>query len=178
MICKSIESVFNALYIEIKEHFFKKNFFGQNNQYKKFPPFSFAISDRCSVLLLICDSYLSWNARIISLKLRVRFSIFDSVSFLLKFELLLKKCMDSLTLTRHNSIQNQNNRKATHSVAHTDLWILSCNKKFQNSMISAWNGSPQKLTWWKIFQTYKIEVLRTSDFLSNNFQVNIWHSFT
>ena len=38
-----------------------------------------------TVLLLICDSYMSWSARFVSLKLCVVFSIFDSVSFLLKF---------------------------------------------------------------------------------------------
>ena len=43
------------------------------------------------VLLLICDSYMSWSTRFISLKLCVGFSIFDSVSFLLKFIFLFNK---------------------------------------------------------------------------------------
>ena len=37
------------------------------------------------VLLLICDSYMSWSTRSVSLKPCVEFSIFDSVLFLLKF---------------------------------------------------------------------------------------------
>ena len=44
-----------------------------------------------TVLLLICDSYVSWSTRFVSLKLCVGFSIFDSVSFLLKFIFLLNK---------------------------------------------------------------------------------------
>ena len=28
-----------------------------------------------------------------------------------------------------------------------DLWLLSYNKKFENSVISTWVGVPQKLTW-------------------------------
>ena len=47
--------------------------------------------------------------------------IFDSVSFLLKFIFLFTKSMDSLTLKRHNSFQNKNNRKATHSFATRPL---------------------------------------------------------
>ena len=43
------------------------------------------------VLLLICDSYMSWRTWFISLKLCVEFSIFNSVSFLLKFLLLFNK---------------------------------------------------------------------------------------
>ena len=31
--------------------------------------------------------------------------------------------MDSLTLKRHNSFQNKNNRKATHSFAHRPLFF-------------------------------------------------------
>ena len=41
------------------------------------------------------------------------FSIFDSVSFLIKFVFFSAKSMDYLTLKRHNSIQNKINRKAT-----------------------------------------------------------------
>ena len=44
-----------------------------------------------TVLLLICDSYMNWSTRFVSLKLCVGFSIFDSVSFLLKFIFLFNK---------------------------------------------------------------------------------------
>ena len=39
----------------------------------------------------------------------------------------------------------------TRTVLLPNLWFLSYNKKFQNSMISAWVGVPQKLTCWKKF---------------------------
>ena len=38
-----------------------------------------------TVLLLICDCYMSWGTRFVSLKLCVEFPSSDSVSFLLKF---------------------------------------------------------------------------------------------
>ena len=44
-----------------------------------------------TVLLLICDSYLNWSTRLISLKMCMEFSIFDSASFLLKFMFLFNK---------------------------------------------------------------------------------------
>ena len=62
--------------------------------------------------------------RFISLKLCVSFSIFNSVSFLLKLMFLFnKKNMDSLTAKRHNSLQNKNNRLVwlTHSLAPRPL---------------------------------------------------------
>ena len=45
-----------------------------------------------TVLLLICNSYMSWSTMFVSLKQRcVGFSIFNSVSFLLKSDSLLPK---------------------------------------------------------------------------------------
>ena len=49
--------------------------------------------------------------------------------------------MDFLTLKRHNSFQNKNNRKATQS----------CNKNFENSMVSPRTEVPHKLTWAQTF---------------------------
>ena len=31
------------------------------------------------------------------------------------------------------------------------IWFLSCNKKFENSMIPVWVGAPQKMTWRQCF---------------------------
>ena len=60
--------------------------------------------------------------KFISLKLCVGSSTFDSVSFLLKFIFLFnKRHLDSLTLKRHNSFQNKNNKKAPHSSASRPL---------------------------------------------------------
>ena len=44
-----------------------------------------------TVLFLIRDSYMSWRASFVSLKVRVGFSIFNSVLFLLKFIFLFNK---------------------------------------------------------------------------------------
>ena len=50
---------------------------------QKIPSFFFRELQLSTVLLLICDSYMSWSTRLVSIKLCVKFSIFDSVSFLL-----------------------------------------------------------------------------------------------
>ena len=54
-----------------------------------------------------------------SLNLCVGFSIFNSASFLLKFIIYFcpTKSIHSLTLKRHNSFQNYNNRKTTYTFA-------------------------------------------------------------
>ena len=73
-----------------KTQIFKKLPAYKVNDTKKCPLFSFT-SSNSTVLLLICDSYMSWSTRFVSLKLCVEFSIFDSVSFLLKFIFLCNK---------------------------------------------------------------------------------------
>ena len=81
------------------------------------------------VLLLIRNS----DTRFISLKLCVRISIFDSVSFLLMFVFLLRKKDWLFDFKTYNSFQNRINRKGTDSFAPRPLiW----NKKFENSIIS------------------------------------------
>ena len=55
------------------------------------PSFSWCELWLITVLVLLCDSYMSWSARFISLKLCVGFFIFDSVSFSLKFIYLFNK---------------------------------------------------------------------------------------
>ena len=76
------------------------------------------------------------STRFVSLKLYVGFSIFDSLSF---SYFCSTKCMDCLTLKRHKSFQNQNNRKPNcfsptlltklqqEVLKFNDVWILdSC----------------------------------------------------
>ena len=38
-----------------------------------------------TILLLICNSFMVWNTRLVSLNMCMGFSILDSVSFLLNF---------------------------------------------------------------------------------------------
>ena len=54
-------------------------------------PFFFRKLQLNTVVILIRSSHTSWSTRLISLKLCVRFSIFDYVSFLLKFMFLFYK---------------------------------------------------------------------------------------
>ena len=54
--------------------------------------------------------------------------------------------MDSLTLRRHNSFQNKNNRKAKHSFSVRPL-TFKLQQKLKNPVISAPVGPPENLTW-------------------------------
>ena len=63
-----------------------KKSFGQKKRYKKCLPFSFTSSNSS---LFSCDSYISWSTRFVSQI--CGFSIFGSVSFLLKFVFLFNK---------------------------------------------------------------------------------------
>ena len=77
------EYLFNTLYIEIKH---TKIFFGHNKRYKK------CILFFIRALLLIHNFYISWSTRFVSLKACLGFSIFYSVSFLLKFMTMFTLC--------------------------------------------------------------------------------------
>ena len=77
-----------------------------------------------TVLLLICNSCMSWSTRLISLKLCVGFSIFDSVLFLLKFVFLFNKMLGFFhfkNLIIHFKIKVT---EKTHTVLLPDLWFL------------------------------------------------------
>ena len=54
--------------------------------------------------------------------------------------------MDSLTLKRHNSFQNQNNRKATHSFALRPL-IFKLQREVLEFIDICMSWSSPKLTW-------------------------------
>ena len=60
-------------------------------RYKKMPSFFLRKFQLVTILLSICDSYMSWCTIFVSLKLCVEFSIFSSISFLIKFMFLFKK---------------------------------------------------------------------------------------
>ena len=85
-----------ALHIKIKyKHY--KNFLRVKQMLEKVHCFFFWELQFITVLLLIHESYMNWSKRFVSLKSSVGFSIFDSVSFLLKFTFFFffKKSMDS-----------------------------------------------------------------------------------
>ena len=56
------------------------------------PFFFFRELQLMTVLLLISDTYMSWSANFVSLKLYVGFSNFDSISILLQFIFLFSNC--------------------------------------------------------------------------------------
>ena len=58
---------------------------------KKMPSFIFFEFKLITVLLLVCNSYMNWSTRFVSLKQYLGFSVFDSLSFLLNFIFLFKK---------------------------------------------------------------------------------------
>ena len=122
LICRSwnSESVFNTLYIEIKHKCLKKFSSGKNKRYKKCPFISFANLKLITVLLLICDSQMSTN--LVSLKLRVGFSIFDPVSFLVKFIFLFDKI--------HGLFEFIIPQLKSHTQFYSWASILNYNKKF------------------------------------------------
>ena len=62
----------------------------------KMPSFFFRELQLITVLLLICDSYMSRSTRFVSLKLCMGFPIFNSVPFLLKFIFLFNKMHELL----------------------------------------------------------------------------------
>ena len=69
------------------------------------PSFFFRELQLITVLLLIRDSYMSWSSRLVSLKLCIVFSIFDSVSFLFKKKISSKrKSFQILVLGFHDNI--------------------------------------------------------------------------
>ena len=76
------ESVFNTLI-----HCDKTQMLENFPSVQRMPSFFFRKLHLITVLLLICNSYMSWGTQ----KLCVGFPIFDSVSFLLKFIFLFNK---------------------------------------------------------------------------------------
>ena len=100
---------YTTLYIEIKQML--KKFLRTKQTVQK--------------MILICDSYMSWSTRFVSLKLCVEFSIFDSVSFLLKFIFFFQRNEWTLIIPFIIKIIQK-----PHTVLLPNLWFLSFNKKF------------------------------------------------
>ena len=94
LICKSmyILKVYSIHYTLRLNTDVEKISFGQNKRCKKCPLFPFVSSNSSQFYfnLRFLDE-LSWSTRFVSLKLCVGISIFDSVSFLLKFIFLFSK---------------------------------------------------------------------------------------
>ena len=103
----------------------QKKFLSGKTNATKMHSFFFHEHQPITVLLLIRNSYTSWNTWFIPLKLCVGFSIFDSVSFLLKFMSLFNKM--------HGLFHRIEIIEKTHTDLFPDLWGLSWKKNFENS---------------------------------------------
>ena len=143
----------------------------------KMPSFFFNNLQLIMVLLLIFASYTSWSTRFVSKAVCGLFH-FRFHFILISLYFCSAKCMDSLTLKR-NSFKTIpfkiKIKEKPHTVLLRDLWFLSCNKKFWNSVTATWVGAPQKLTRWQIF---KPTISKFWQRLNSTFSVNIRHSFT
>ena len=131
-----------------KTQMLKKKFLWTKQRLQKMLSFLFCKLQLITVLLLICNSYTSWSTWFISLKLSGEYSIFDSVSLLFNFIFLFNKkqgLIDFLDFSMFIILFKIQIGKP-HTVLLPDLWFFNYNKKFENSMISAWIGAPQKLT--------------------------------
>ena len=128
MICKSNyiwKCIQNTIHWD-KTQILKKMPSGKVNGTKN-GPFFFCKLHLITVLILICDSYIGWSTSFVSLKMWVEFSIFDSISFLLKFIFLFNKMhevFDFKTPFKTKIIEKP------HTALLPDVWFLSCNKKF------------------------------------------------
>ena len=91
-----------------------------------------------AAFLLIRNFYTAWSTRFISLKLCVEFSIFSSVSFFYSLYFCSAKSIYYLNSKRHNSLQNKNNRKVTHTFVSRPLIFTLQQEvwKFSNICVS------------------------------------------
>ena len=118
-----------------------------------------------TVLLLVRNSYMIWSTWFISLKLCGVFYFRFCLAFVKLYISVQQNAwilwLKSIIIPFKIEIIGE-----SHIMLLPDLWFLSWNKRFENSLISSWVGAPQILT---RRRTYKIEVLSTSLFLSSNF---------
>ena len=98
--------------------------------------------------------HMSWRTGFICLKLCVGCFIFGSASFLLKFIWFKKK--HELFDFKIKII----GKPHTVLVLLPDLWFLSCNTKFEKSVVPGWVEAPLKLNFLNLQKL--INVLRTS----------------
>ena len=152
MICKNIFWKFIQYTIHGDKANVKTISFEQNKRYKK-----------CTQFLLRAPTHHSFtfNLRFLyEMKRKVHLS--ERVSGVFHFRFLLvfmKVCIfvqqKAWTLWLENVIIPIKTKiiENSHTVLLSDLWFLSCNKKFENTVITAWVGALQKLTWRWTFST-------------------------
>ena len=97
-------------------------------------------------LLLICDSYMSWSIRFVSLKLFVGFCNSDSISFLWKFILLFIKMHGHFDFKTSWFLSKSKNRKVAHSLLPSPLLFKLQQKVLKfNDICVRWNSQKTDL---------------------------------
>ena len=132
--------------------------FTQNKRYKKCALFSFTSSNWSQFYFTFANSYMNCCKVLLSKSAGEwggGFSIFDSISLLLKFIFLFNKKHILFDFKCRNSFQNQNNWKATHT--------LSWDMKLWNP-ISAWLEFPKNWSGDQFFNSRKLIFEKVSFF--------------
>ena len=110
------------------------------------------------IFLLIRNVSTSWWTWFISLKLCVGFSIFNTVSLLLNFIFLFNKKHELFDFKTPWFLSKIKLIEKPHTVLLSNLWILSCNKNFENSVYLRELEFPQKIPGDELFKILKFWV--------------------
>ena len=131
-----------------KTQIFKKNL-SDKTDLTKIYSFLFRELQHITLLLLIRNSYTSWSTMFISLEVSWDFPFSIPFVFIKLYFFSTKSmgsCLWNVIIPFKIKIT-----ETPHTALLPYLWFLSSNKKFQNSIISAWVGALEKLTWRRIF---------------------------
>ena len=127
----------------------KKNPCGQNRRYKKCPIYFFELQTHHSFTINLRFLY-ELKDKVLS---KTVYGIFHFGFRFVFVKVYIFVELKVLTLWLYNFLIPFKIKiiEKPHTVLLPQLWFLSCNKKFWNSMISAWVGAPQKLDWRRMF---------------------------
>ena len=87
--------------------------------------FFFRELQHITILLLIRNFYTTWSTRFISPRVCVEFSIFDSISFLLKFTLLFDKTYGLFDFEISQFLSKKKVKEKPHTVLQQEIWKFS-----------------------------------------------------
>ena len=119
----------------------KKSFLWTKQMIQKMPSFFLHKPQLITVLLLICDSYMSWSTSFVSLKTVWNFPFLIPFRFYQSLNFCSTRYMDFLALKRLNSFQISNNRKTTNSFAPRPLIFKLQGEVLKfNDICVSWNS--------------------------------------
>ena len=94
LILEASKRVYEVMFFDVQKYVYSEsvlNAFAQNKRYRKRLVFSFASSNSSQFLPLIYNSYMSWIARFVSLKLCVGFPLQFHFFFIIKIYIFFSK---------------------------------------------------------------------------------------